>query len=61
MPLQFRDSDLGRFPRPARRFQPRGLLNPGKILPTPRACSEVRDASPSFSRKIHMAAEGLEE
>ncbi|OLT23131.1 glycolate oxidase subunit GlcD [Pseudonocardia sp. CNS-139] len=40
MPRQFTDDDLATMSRLRRAFDPRGLCNPGKLLPTPRLCGE---------------------
>lgn len=42
MSLQFSDDDLDAMARVRAAFNPDDLLNPGKLLPTPRACVEVR-------------------
>ena len=42
MKLMFSDDDLESMARVRTAFNPTGLLNPGKILPTPRACVEVK-------------------
>jgi glycolate oxidase len=41
MPLLFSEPDLAVMDRVRRAFDPRGLANPGKVLPTPRLCGEV--------------------
>ena len=41
MPLMFGEDDLATMTRFRRAFDPAGLANPGKILPTPRLCGEV--------------------
>ncbi len=41
MPLLFSEADLGAMARLRRGFDPQGLANPGKVLPTPRLCGEV--------------------
>ena len=41
MPLLFGPSDLEAMARLRRAFDPAGLANPGKVLPTPRLCGEV--------------------
>jgi len=41
MPLMFSERDLEVFARIRRAFDPDGLANPGKVLPTPRLCGEV--------------------
>jgi glycolate oxidase subunit GlcD len=46
MPLLFSDDDLLAMRAVRVAFDPDGLLNPGKILPTPGACAEIRAARP---------------
>ncbi|MPZ70032.1 MAG: FAD-binding protein [Actinobacteria bacterium] len=41
MPLMFGDDDLGAFQRLRCAFDPQQLVNPGKVMPTPRLCGEV--------------------
>jgi glycolate oxidase len=41
MPKMFSDADLSLMRRVRGVFDPRGLCNPGKVLPTPRLCGEV--------------------
>jgi glycolate dehydrogenase FAD-linked subunit len=41
MPRMFSERDLEVFARVRRAFDPDGLCNPGKVLPTPRLCGEV--------------------
>jgi len=41
MPKMFSERDLEGFERLRRAFDPRGLANPGKVVPTPRLCGEV--------------------
>ncbi len=41
MPQMFSERDLETFGRLRRAFDPDGLANPGKVLPTPRLCGEV--------------------
>jgi glycolate oxidase len=41
MPLLFGSDDLAVMERLRRAFDPAGLCNPGKVLPTPRLCGEV--------------------
>jgi FAD/FMN-containing dehydrogenase len=50
MPLLFSDDDLDAMARVRAVFNPSGLLNPGKVLPTPRACVEVRRPGASAAR-----------
>ena len=41
MPRMFSERDLHAFERLRRAFDPFGLCNPGKVIPTPRLCGEV--------------------
>ena len=41
MPKMFDESDLQAFQKLRCAFDPGGLANPGKIMPTPRLCGEV--------------------
>ena len=41
MPQMFSERDLEAFERLRRAFDPDGLANPGKVIPTPRLCGEV--------------------
>jgi glycolate oxidase len=41
MPSMFSDADLDAFQRLRCAFDPHGLANPGKVMPTPRLCGEV--------------------
>jgi glycolate oxidase len=41
MPSMFSEPDLDAFQRLRCAFDPRGLANPGKVMPTPRLCGEV--------------------
>jgi glycolate oxidase len=41
MPRMFSERDLEVFGRVRRAFDPEGLCNPGKVIPTPRLCGEV--------------------
>jgi glycolate oxidase len=41
MPRMFSERDLDVFGRVRRAFDPDGLCNPGKVIPTPRLCGEV--------------------
>lgn len=41
MPRMFSERDLEVFARVRRAFDPDGLANPGKVLPTPRLCGEI--------------------
>ena len=41
MPSMFTEPDLATFQRLRCAFDPRGLANPGKVMPTPRLCGEV--------------------
>ena len=40
MPLQFAPADLAAMRRVKESFDPAGLMNPGKIFPTPSRCRE---------------------
>jgi len=42
MPLMFSEADLEAMQRVRRAFNPRGILNPGKIFPFGKGCGEVR-------------------
>jgi glycolate oxidase len=41
MPSMFAEPDLAAFQHLRCAFDPRGLANPGKVMPTPRLCGEV--------------------
>ncbi len=41
MPTMFSEADLDTFQRLRCAFDPLGLANPGKVMPTPRLCGEV--------------------
>jgi glycolate oxidase len=41
MPRMFSERDLEAFARLRRAFDPEGICNPGKVIPTPRLCGEV--------------------
>ena len=41
MPSMFAEEDLATFQRLRCAFDPDGLANPGKVMPTPRLCGEV--------------------
>jgi glycolate oxidase len=41
MPSMFSEADLDSFQRLRCAFDPAGLANPGKVMPTPRLCGEV--------------------
>jgi glycolate oxidase len=41
MPAMFGEADLDAFQRLRCSFDPAGLANPGKVMPTPRLCGEV--------------------
>ena len=57
MPQMFDDADLGTFQRLRCAFDPEGLANPGKVMPTPRLCGEV----PGPYRVHPLEAAGLAE
>ena len=41
MGKQFEEADLAAFQKLRCAFDPDGLANPGKVMPTPRLCGEV--------------------
>ncbi|MGP8060936.1 MAG: FAD-binding oxidoreductase [Acidimicrobiales bacterium] len=55
MPLMFSDDDLEVMDRVRRAFDPTGLCNPDKVLPTPRLCGEP----PGRYRRHDIEAAGL--
>jgi glycolate oxidase len=55
MPKMFGDADLDAFQRLRCAFDPAGLANPGKVMPTPRLCGEV----PGLYRQHPLEAAGL--
>jgi glycolate oxidase len=57
MPRMFTGSALTVMDRVRAAFDPSGLCNPGKVLPTPRLCGEV----PGFHRVHPVEAAGLAE
>ncbi|HXF57470.1 MAG TPA: FAD-linked oxidase C-terminal domain-containing protein [Actinomycetota bacterium] len=57
MPLMFSEADLEAFHRLRCAFDPDGLANPGKVMPTPRLCGEV----PGPYRQHPLEAAGLAE
>jgi len=57
MPSMFSERDLEVFERVRRAFDPAGLANPGKVIPTPRLCGEV----PGPYRAHPLEALGLAE
>jgi len=57
MPKMFSESDLDVFQRLRCAWDPRGLANPGKVMPTPRLCGEV----PGIYREHPLEAAGLAE
>jgi glycolate oxidase len=57
MPKMFEESDLDAFQRLRCAFDPAGLANPGKVMPTPRLCGEV----PGVYRQHPLEAAGLAE
>ena len=46
MPKMFSEADLDAFQKLRCAFDPDGLANPGKVMPTPRLCGEVPGALP---------------
>jgi glycolate oxidase len=57
MPDQFSEQDLAAFQKLRCAFDPGGLANPGKLMPTPRLCGEV----PGPYRQHPLEAAGLAE
>ncbi len=57
MPSMFSDADLDAFQRLRCAFDPHGLANPGKVMPTPRLCGEV----PGPYRQHPLEREGVAE
>jgi glycolate oxidase len=57
MPLLFGPDDLAAMARLRRAFDPAGIANPGKVLPTPRLCGEV----PGPYRQHPLEKSGLAE
>jgi len=55
MPKMFDEADLDAFQRLRCAFDPAGLANPGKVMPTPRLCGEV----PGIYRQHPLEAAGL--
>ena len=57
MPKMFAEDDLATFQRLRCAFDPAGLANPGKVMPTPRLCGEV----PGPYRRHPLEVAGLAE
>jgi glycolate dehydrogenase FAD-linked subunit len=57
MPQMYEEPDLAAFQRLRCAFDPDGLANPGKVMPTPRLCGEV----PGPYRQHPLEAAGLAE
>jgi glycolate oxidase len=57
MPKMFAEPDLDAFQRLRCAFDPAGLANPGKVMPTPRLCGEV----PGPYRRHPLEVAGLAE
>ena len=57
MPKMFSEPDLDAFQRLRCAFDPAGLANPGKVMPTPRLCGEV----PGVYRQHPLERDGLAE
>jgi glycolate oxidase len=55
MPKMFSEADLATFQRLRCAFDPDGMANPGKVMPTPRLCGEV----PGPYRQHPLEAAGL--
>ncbi|MCB9833409.1 MAG: FAD-binding protein [Planctomycetes bacterium] len=52
MPWLFSAEELALMKAFRAAFAPRGLMNPGKILPTPRACSAVKGETTRFHDRV---------
>jgi glycolate oxidase len=57
MPNMYAEPDLAAFQKLRCAFDPDGLANPGKVMPTPRLCGEV----PGPYRRHPLEAAGLAE
>jgi glycolate oxidase len=57
MPEQFDEPDLAAFQKLRCAFDPDGIANPGKVMPTPRLCGEV----PGPYRRHPLEAAGVAE
>jgi glycolate oxidase len=57
MPSMFDEPDLAAFQHLRCAFDPRGLANPGKVMPTPRLCGEV----PGPYRQHPLERDGIAE
>jgi len=57
MPRMFAEPDLAAFQHLRCAFDPRGLANPGKVMPTPRLCGEV----PGPYRRHPLERDGIAE
>jgi glycolate oxidase len=55
MPKMFSEADLATFQRLRCAFDPDGMVNPGKVMPTPRLCGEV----PGPYRRHPLEAAGV--
>ena len=53
----FSEADLATFQRLRCAFDPEGMANPGKVMPTPRLCGEV----PGPYRQHPLEAAGIAE
>jgi FAD/FMN-containing dehydrogenase len=63
LPLIFSDDDMDLMMRVRAAFDPSGLCNPGKIIPTPRGCGEARAISSVPFRvrtELHTLASEIE-
>jgi len=59
MDLVFTDSDLGTMMRVKQVFNPDGLLNPDKIFPSRRACTEIGKHSTTSTAEIGKRVEAV--
>ena len=61
MPKMFSERDLEAFERLRRAFDPDGIANPGKVIPTPRLCGEVPGPLPAASTGADRALPSVSE
>ena len=58
MPAMFSEADLEAFQRLRCAFDPYGLANPGKVMPTPRLCGEVPAPTASIRSSARASRRG---
>ncbi len=61
LPLVFSEEDMGAMLRVRAAFDPTGLCNPGKIIPTPKGCGEARVVAEAKSADAGTKAQKPEE